>query len=135
MIDSRTIKKGNLWLSGYRVPLGDMILAYCNTRAQGLIGLIGYSYQQVATSFSGSPSLENSKVKRAWPGAMGDRPGSSSQVRTSEDKVRRKDKCWSVRAVCILVKLPDISGPSLGEVGRYRMVSEPTLAVSRARVS
>ena len=23
----------------------------CNTRAQGLIGLIGYSYQQVATSF------------------------------------------------------------------------------------
>ena len=27
-IDSRTIKRGNLWLSGYRVPLGDMILAY-----------------------------------------------------------------------------------------------------------
>ena len=36
-IDSRTIKRGNLWLSAYRVPLGDMILAYafrdlvCNT--------------------------------------------------------------------------------------------------------
>src|SRR6185437_4341621 len=30
-------------------------------------------------------------------------------------------------------KQPDISGPSLGEAGRYRMVSEPTLAVSRAR--
>ena len=27
-INSRTIKRGNLWLSGYRVPLGDMILAY-----------------------------------------------------------------------------------------------------------
>ena len=27
-IDSRTIKRGDLWLSGYRVPLGDMILAY-----------------------------------------------------------------------------------------------------------
>jgi hypothetical protein len=27
-IDSRTIKRENLWLSGYRVPLGDMILAY-----------------------------------------------------------------------------------------------------------
>ena len=27
-IDSRTIKGENLWLSGYRVPLGDMILAY-----------------------------------------------------------------------------------------------------------
>ena len=69
--------------------------------------------------FSGSPSLKNSKVKRAWPGTMGDRPGSSSWVRTSEDKVRRKDKCWSVRAIYILVKLPDVSGPSLGEVGRY----------------
>ena len=27
-IDSRTIKRENLWLSGYRVPLGDMTLAY-----------------------------------------------------------------------------------------------------------
>ena len=27
-IDSRTIKRRNLWLSGYRVPLDDMILAY-----------------------------------------------------------------------------------------------------------
>ena len=26
--DSHTIKRRNLWLSGYRVPLGDMILAY-----------------------------------------------------------------------------------------------------------
>ena len=64
---------------------------------------------------------------------MGDRPGSTSRVRTSEDKVCRKDMCWSVRAVCALVKLLDVSGPGLGEAGRYRMVSEPTLAVSRAR--
>jgi hypothetical protein len=27
-IDSRTIKRENLWLCSYRVPLGDMILAY-----------------------------------------------------------------------------------------------------------
>ena len=27
-IDSHTIKRGNLWLSGYRVPLGEVILAY-----------------------------------------------------------------------------------------------------------
>ena len=27
-ISSHTIKRGNLWLSGYRVPLGDMTLAY-----------------------------------------------------------------------------------------------------------
>ena len=26
-IDSHTIKSGNIWLSGYRVPLGDMIHA------------------------------------------------------------------------------------------------------------
>jgi hypothetical protein len=27
-IDSGTIKRENLWLIGYRVPLGDMIIAY-----------------------------------------------------------------------------------------------------------
>ena len=48
-----------------------------------------------------------------------------------EDKVRKKDLCWSVRAIYILEKLPDVSGPGLGEAGRYKMVSEPTLAVSR----
>jgi hypothetical protein len=85
--------------------------------------------------FSGSPSPKNSKVKRAWPGAMGDRLGSSSWVCTSEDKVRRKDLCWSVKVVYVLEKWPDVSGPGLEEVGRYRMVSEPTLTVSRARVS
>jgi hypothetical protein len=66
---------------------------------------------------------------------MGDRLGNPSWVRTSEDKVRRKDLCGSVRAVYVLEKLPDISGPDLVEAGRYRMVSEPTLAVSQARVS
>ena len=44
---------------------------------------------------------------------MGDRPGSSFWVRMSEDKVRRKDWCWSVRVVLVLVKLPDVSGPGL----------------------
>ena len=64
---------------------------------------------------------------------MGDRLGSYSRVRTSEDKVCRKDMCWSVKIVCVLVKLPDVSGLGLEEAGCYRMVSEPTLAVSRAR--
>jgi hypothetical protein len=40
--------------------------------------------------------------------------------------VRRKDLCWSVRAVYILEKRSDVSRPGLEEVGRYRMVSEPT---------
>jgi hypothetical protein len=52
---------------------------------------------------------------------MGDRPGSSFRVRTSEDKVRRKDLCWSVRAVYVLEKRPDVSGPGLEEAGRYRV--------------
>ena len=64
---------------------------------------------------------------------MGDRPGNTFRVRTSEDKVCRKDMCWSMRIVCVLIKLPDVSGPGLGEPGRYRMVSEPTLAVLQAR--
>ena len=63
------------------------------------------------------------------------RPGSPFRVRMSEDKVRRKDLCGSVRVVYILEKLPDVSRPALIEAGHYRMVSEPTLAVSRARVS
>jgi len=35
----------------------------------------------------------------------------------------------------VLEKLRDVSGPGLVEAGRYRMVSEPTLMVSRVRVS
>ena len=66
---------------------------------------------------------------------MGDRPESPSWVRMSEDKVHRKDLYGSVRAVYFLEKLQDVSRPGLIEVGRYRMISEPTLTVSRARVS
>jgi len=44
-------------------------------------------------------------------------------MRTSEDKVCRKDMCWSVRIVCVLVKLPDVSGPGLGEAGRYNFTT------------
>jgi hypothetical protein len=62
------------------------------------------------------------------------RPGSSSRVRTSEDKVRRKDLCWSVRAVYVLEKRSDVSMLGLEEAGHYRMVSELTLVVSRAHV-
>jgi len=62
---------------------------------------------------------------------MGDRPGSTSRVHMSEDKVCRKDRCWSVRADYVLEKLPDVSGAGLVEAERYRMVSEPTLVVSR----
>ena len=32
-----------------------------------------------------------------------------------------------MRIVCVLIKLPDVSRPDLGEVGRYIMVSKPTL--------
>ena len=43
-------------------------------------------------------------------------------MRTSEDKVHRKDLCGSVRLVYVLEKLPDVSGPSLKEVGRYNIL-------------
>ena len=39
---------------------------------------------------------------------MSDRPRSPSWVRMSEDKVRRKDLCGSVRAVYFLEKLPNV---------------------------
>jgi hypothetical protein len=52
---------------------------------------------------------------------MGDRPRSPSRVRTSEDKVRRKDLCGSVRAVYVLEKLLDVNGSGLVEAGRYIM--------------
>jgi hypothetical protein len=53
---------------------------------------------------------------------MGDRPGSPSRVRMSENKVCRKDLCGSVRAVYVLEKLPDVSGTSLIEAGCYNFV-------------
>ena len=37
----------------------------------------------------------------------------------SEDKVSKKDLCGSVRAVYVLKKLPDVSGPGLVEAGCY----------------
>ena len=46
---------------------------------------------------------------------MGDRLGNSSRVRTCEDKVCRKDLCWSMRAVYVLEKLSGVSEPSLEE--------------------
>ena len=62
---------------------------------------------------------------------MGDRPGNLSRVRTSEDKVRRKDLCGSVRAVYVLEKLPDVSGPGLVEAGRYKVGERPRGAAAR----
>jgi hypothetical protein len=48
---------------------------------------------------------------------MGDRPGSPSRVRMSEDKVRRKDMCWFVGIFLGLRELPGVGGPGLGEAG------------------
>jgi hypothetical protein len=76
--------------------------------------------------FPGSPSRKNSKVKCAWPGVMVDRPRSSSRVCMSEDKVRRKDLCWSVRAVYVLGKRPDVSGSGLEEAGHYNYCLGPS---------
>jgi len=41
----------------------------------------------------------------------------------SEDKMCRKDWCWSVRVDYVLEKLSDVTRLGLVEAGRYRMVS------------
>ena len=37
----------------------------------------------------------------------------------SDDKVCRKDMCWFVRIVYVLIKLKNVSRPGLEEAGRY----------------
>jgi hypothetical protein len=53
----------------------------------------------------------------------------------SEDNVRTKDSCWSVGTTYDPRELPGVStvGPGIGH-GVTEVVSEPTLAVSRACV-
>jgi hypothetical protein len=41
------------------------------------------------------------------------------QVRTSEDKVRRKDLCGFVRTFYVLEKLSNVSRPDLVKTGHY----------------
>ena len=52
-------------------------------------------------------------------------------MRTSEDKVRRKDLWGFVRAVYVLKKLPDVSGPGLVEAGCYTASSAQVWQVER----
>jgi hypothetical protein len=55
-------------------------------------------------------------------------------VRMSEDKTRTKDLCWFVGTIYNLRDLPGVSTAGPGVDGVLQVVSEPTLAVSRARV-
>jgi hypothetical protein len=72
---------------------------------------------------------------------MGDRPGSPSWVRTSEDKVCRKDLCGFVRTGYLLEKLPDVSGSSLVEAECYKEtfhffnISDRRLCTNKLEVS
>jgi hypothetical protein len=75
---------------------GRSLLVSRDIPARGLIGLIRILIPTSCNFFFRKPITKNFKVKRAWLGAMSDRPGSPSRVRMSEDKVRRKDMCWSV---------------------------------------
>jgi hypothetical protein len=52
----------------------------------------------------------------------------------SEDKVRTKDSCWSVWTIYDPSKLPGVSTIDPGVDRVLQVVSEPTLAVSRACV-
>jgi hypothetical protein len=57
-----------------------------------------------------------------------------SRVRMSEDKVRTQDSCWSVGKIYDPRELPGGSTASPGVDGVLQVVSEPTLAISRACV-
>jgi hypothetical protein len=52
----------------------------------------------------------------------------------SEDKVSTKDSCWSMRTIYDPRELLGVSIAGLGVDGLLQVVSEPTVAVSRARV-
>jgi hypothetical protein len=79
--------------------------------------------------FFGSLSRKNLQVKRAWLGAIWDGwpIGKFYRVRMSEDKVRRKDPCWSVGTIYDPRELSGIStaGP---EIGRGVTISENVAA-------
>ena len=53
---------------------------------------------------------------------MGDRPGSSSRVRTSEGQSVQKRLVLVCEDSLCPRKQPDVSGPGLGEAGRYRYI-------------
>jgi hypothetical protein len=83
-----------------------------------LIELNEYPYQQGA-SFSEAYLKRTSKlnVLGLEQFGMGDRPGSFSWVRMSEDKVRTKDLCWSVGTIYDPSELLGVStaGPGIGQ--------------------
>jgi hypothetical protein len=91
----------------------------CDILAQGLIELIEYSYQQAASSFLEAYLERTSKlsVLGLEQFGMGDRPGSFSWVRMSEDKMRTKDSCWSVGTIYDPRELLGVSTTGLG-IGR-----------------
>jgi hypothetical protein len=104
-----------------------MSLPYCDILAlvdgdilaQGLIELIEYSYQQGACSFLEACLERTSRLSvlgldQFWDGWP---TGKSSRVRTSEDKVRTKDLCWSVGMVYDPRGLPGVSTASPGVDG------------------
>jgi hypothetical protein len=87
--------------------------------AQGLIELIEYPYKQGASSFLEAYLERTSKLSMLGleQFGMGDRPGSFSWVRMTEDKVRTKDSCWSVGTIYDTRELPGVSTAGLG-IGR-----------------
>ena len=77
--------------------------------------------------FFRSQSPKNSKVKRAWFEIffeMGDRPESSSRVRTSEGSLCPKK-----------LPVPDVSGSGFGEAGRYsNLISTKLMKVNQISI-
>ena len=95
----------------------------CDTPAQGLIGLIGYSYQQVATSFPEAGLQRTPRLSVLGPEKFGDGwltgkffPGAHEWGQS----VQKRLVLVCEDSLCPR-KQPDVSGPGLGEAGRYTL--------------
>jgi hypothetical protein len=108
-------KRGGSWIvvdrRGHRSSKGWIVISW-----QDLIKLIEYPYQQCASYFSESYRERTSKlsVLGLEQFVMGDQPKSFLRLRMSEDKVRTKDLCWSVRTIYDPRGLSGVSTASSG---------------------
>ena len=99
-------------------------LRCCDTPAQGLIGLIGYSYQQVTTSFPEAGLQRTLMLSVLGPEQFGDGwptgklfPGAHEWGQS----VQKRHMLVCEGSLCFR-KLPDVSGPGLRETGRYKAI-------------
>ena len=94
----------------------------CDTPAQCLIGLIGYSYQQVATSSPEAGLQRTSRLSMLGPEQFGDGWPTGKWFPGAHEwgqNVQKRHVLVCEGSLCPR-ELLDVSGPGLGEAGRYK---------------